>query len=180
MGGSIFDTELGYLVDSMTAHQRMVLQRLLGECLAPIPRSGSQSLGPETLPMILAGIEPLFSVLEKLRRLPVDDPDSDIRPFAFSIPEPGFGIITASPRINSWPAIWTDESHDWLPHANLGRLMIDLGSLKEITSATIAWLVTLARQMPNQKVMIRGASDSTRRSIQIMCLDEMLVCEVRK
>ena len=177
MGGSIFDTELGYLVDSMTPHQRMVLQRLLGECLAAIPRGNSQSIGPDTLPMILQGIEPLFAVLEKLRRLPNNDADSDIRPFSFSIPEPGYGIITVSPRINSWPAIWRDESHDWLPHANLGRLVIDLAHLKEITSATIAWLVTLARHMPTQKVTIRGAGDSTRRSIRVMCLDEMLVCD---
>src|SRR5687768_17516483 len=98
MGDGIFDTELGHLVQTLTPHQRMVLQRLLGECLAPIPRAGSQSLGPDTLPMILAATEPLMGLLEQLRRLPVDEATTDIRPFAFAIPEPGLGVVTVSPR----------------------------------------------------------------------------------
>ena len=172
----IHDQEMGHFVDSLSPHQRVYLQRVLGEFLTVVPRRGQDNeLDPAILDLVQQSSTGLFLMLETLRRFEANDADSDIRPFALSFPEPGHGLLTLSTRIHNWRGLWDPRSHDWLDEVPIGRLTINLRKLEEINSSTIAWLVMLAGRLPDRRLYVAEVSDRIRRSIDVLKLGEVLV-----
>ena len=170
----LHEHELAYFVDSLTPHQRTFLNRLVGEFLTAFPREG-ESFPMELLPLVQQASGNLFALLDHLRRYTPDDSDSDIRPFAFTCPAPGRGVLVLSRRILNWPGIWERTSHDWVTELRLGRLEVDMRHVEEITSSVIAWLVILAQHLPEQRLHLLHASPQVRRSIQVLQLGRVLV-----
>jgi hypothetical protein len=172
----LHDNELSYFVDSLTPHQRVFLQRLLGECLTAMPRAG-QDAPPEAVHLIAESAAPLFRLLDSLRHFAPNDEDSDIRPFAVTIPEPGHALLKISRRILGWRGIWEANSHSWVKHLRLGKLTADVSRLDDLTSSTIAWLVTLAHQMPDSRLYLIGASDGMKRALAVLHLEGVLIVQ---
>ena len=171
----IHDQEMGFFVDSLSPHQRVYLQRMLGEFLTAVPKEDdSGTIDLAMLGLIKQSSEGLFDLLGHLRKFEANDSDSDIRPFAFNIPEPGHAIITLSTRILNWRGLWDPKSHDWLDGVTIGRLTVDLKKLEEVNSSTIAWLVMLAGRLPDRRVYLANVSDRIRRSIDVLKLADVL------
>lgn len=176
----IHDQEMGFFVDSMTPHQRVYLQRMLGEFLTTVPRDDDSAvLDPTTLSLLKQGSEGLFTLLATLRRFEANDSDSDIRPFALNIPEPGHAVITLSTRILNWRGLWDPKSHDWLDGVPIGKLTVDLRKLEEVNSSTIAWLVMLAGRLPDRRIHLISVSDRICRSVEVLKLTDILAIQPR-
>jgi hypothetical protein len=172
----LHENELGYFVDTLNPHQRVYLQRLLGEYLTAIPKAGEEA-PPEALSLMRQGAGTLFSLLEHLRAFHNNDPDSDIRPFGLSFPEPGHAQVLLSPRILHWSGLWDARSHEWISEIKAGRVSVDLRKLDDINSSTIAWLVTMASHVPSRRLSLLNASERIRRSILVLKLDQVLVAQ---
>jgi len=170
----LHENELSYFVDSLNPHQRVYLQRLLGECLTALPGSGHEP-HPDQQHLVAESTQPLFTLLTQLRSFAPNDEDSDIRPFAVTIPEPGHALLRVSRRITTWRGIWEANANAWVRHLRVGKLTADVGRLEDLTSSVIAWLVTLAQQMPDGRIHLKGANDSMRRAIQVLKLGQVLV-----
>jgi hypothetical protein len=171
----IHDQEMGFFVDSLSPHQRVYLQRMLGEYLTAVPQDDDSGvLDPAILGLIKQGSEGLKALLNHLRTFEANDSDSDIRPFSFNIPEPGHAVITLSTRILNWRGLWDPKSHDWLEGVKVGRLSVDLRKLDEINSSTIAWLVMLAGRLPDRRIYLLSVSDRIRRSVEVLKLTDVL------
>lgn len=169
--------EIGHFVDGLSSQQRTFLQRLLGECLSVVPNKDAPPVysGPELANLVGEGIHPLFQMLDALRCFAANDESSDIRPFAVRFPEPGHALVIVSPRIAGWRGIWEAQAHQWVVDLHVGRLTVDLKKLRDLTSSTIAWLVTLAQQVPTRRLNLVGASDQMARSIRVLRLDQTLL-----
>ncbi len=170
----LHENELAYFVDSLTSHQRVVLQRLVGEFLTALPEH-DQETHPELVPLLRQNAVPLRRMLDLLRRFRNDDDDSDIRPFSLTVPEPGHACLALNRRILTWHGLWDAKSHDWVKDVRIGRLTVDLHKLTEVTSSTIAWLVTLAQHVPEQRLHLTGVSTVIRKSIRVLRLEAVLV-----
>ncbi len=170
----LHENELGFFVDSLSPHQRVYLQRLIGEFLTSFPGEGEE-IHPEWLQLHRQSAQTLFSLIELMRKFQNDDSDSDIRPYALSIPEPGHARIQLAKRFLHWRGLWDAKSHDWAKEIKLGRLTVDLKSLDEITSSAIAWLVNLANSLPNRRLYVVGACPIIRRSLIVLRLNDVLV-----
>jgi anti-anti-sigma regulatory factor len=171
------DPEIAAFVDSLSPQQRVVLNRLLGESLTVVPRSTEEAT-IERLQLVDEGVRPLIELLATLREYaPAADDDSDIRPFAISIPEPGHVAVRLSRKILTWSAIWEEKAHSWLKEARVQRLSVDVSRLEELNSSTIAWLVTLAQKVPGGRLALRGANDTMRRALGVLHLEQILVPE---
>lgn len=173
----LHENELGYFADSLTPHQRVFLQRMLGEFLTALPQDPLHA-HPEQVQLLQQNARVMFQLLELLRRFEADDRDSDIRPFAMSVPEPGHALIVLSPRILNWRGLWDHASYEWLKPLRLGRLSVDLRKLEEINSSTIAWLVNMAGMMPDRRIRLLQVAPAIQRSLAVLKLDQVLVCEV--
>ena len=171
----IHDHELAHFVETLTPHQRLVLQRLLGEVLTGFPVEG-QEPHPEWPQLMRQSSGQLFRLLDLLRQFENNDLDSDIRPFALSVPEPGHARILVSSRINSWGRIWDDQATSWVHDIKAARLTLDLSRVEDITSTVIAWFISLANHVPEKKVRLVGASAALRKSIKALRLEQILVC----
>lgn len=172
----LHENELGYFVDTLTPHQRVYLQRLLGEYLTAIPRDGEEP-PPEAMHLMRQGAGTLFSLLDHLRAFSNNDSDSDIRPFGLSFPEPGHALVLLSPRILHWSGLWDARSHEWISEIKAGKVSVDLRKLEDINSSTIAWLVTMASHVPSRKLCLLNTPERIRRSIQVLKLDQVLVAQ---
>ena len=170
----LHENELGFFVDSLTPHQRVYLQRLIGEFLTSFPEE-HEEVHPDWLQLHRESAKTLFTLIDLMRKFENDDSDSDIRPFALSIPEPGHARIILAKRFLHWRGLWDAKSHDWLKDIKIGRLTIDLSSLDEITSSGIAWLVNLAAHVPTKRLYIAGAAPVIRKSLIVLRLHEVLV-----
>ncbi len=171
------DKEIGYFVDSLSPHQRVVLQRLLGECLTVLPR-GNDDVTIDRLRLVSDGMRPLQTLLDQLRQYaPGADEDSDIRPFSLNIPQAGHALLTLSRKILTWNAIWEEKAHSWLKDVSVSRLTVDVSRLDEFNSSTIAWLVTLAQRLPGGKIALRGTNLTMRRALGVLHLEKVLVPE---
>ena len=170
----IHENELGYLVDSLSPHQRVVLQRLIGEFLTSFPEEGVEP-HPEWYDLHRQSAQTLFSLLDLLRKFQNDDNDSDIRPYALSMPEPGHARLRLARRFVNWRGLWDAQSHDWIREISVGKLTVDLTVLEDLTSSAIAWLVTLATHLPDRRVHLTGVSPTIRRSLIALHLAEILV-----
>ncbi len=170
----LHENELGYFVDSLSPHQRVYLQRLIGEFLTSFPADDDEP-HPEWLNLHRQSSKTLFSLIDLLRKFENDDSDSDIRPYAMAIPEPGHANIRLAKRFLHWRGLWDPKSHDWIREVKIGRLTVDLSSLEEITSSAIAWLVTLASHLPDRRIRIVGATQIIRRSLSALRLTDVLV-----
>lgn len=170
----LHENELGFFVDSLSPHQRVYLQRLIGEFLTSFPAEGDDP-HPEWLPLHRQSAKTLFSLIELLRAFENDDSDSDIRPYALAMPEPGHAEIRLARRFLHWRGLWDPKSHDWIREVKIGRLTVDLSSLEEITSSAIAWLVTLASHLPGRRIHLVGAAPIIRRSLIALRLGDVLV-----
>lgn len=170
MNDKITGQDLGYLVDSLAPHQRVLLQTVLRESLAACPRD--RNFGPEILPLLKQGLSPLYDLLDHLRRYAPND--SDIWPFSFRIPEPGKGVVTVFSRFPGWSKIGEAESYDWIDHAKLSTLTVDIGRINEFPSVVVAWLVNLAKRMPESKLTLKGANRTAEQVIRNLCLEQML------
>jgi hypothetical protein len=168
--------ELAHFVETLDDHQRVVLQRLLGEVLTSFPVEG-QEVHPEWPALLRQSSTGLFLLLDLLRQYENNDLNSDIRPFALSVPEPGHARLLISKRINSWADIWDDKATSWVHDIKVGRLTLDLQRVEEVTSTVIAWFISLANHLPEKKVRLVSASPSLRRSIKVLRLQAILVCE---
>jgi hypothetical protein len=171
------DPEIAQFVDSLSPHQRVVLQRLLGESLTVVPQSGDETT-VERLQWLGEGVRPLMDLLGALREYsPSGDDDSDVRPFALSIPEPGHALVRVSRKILTWTGIWDDKAHAWLGDVRVSRVSVDVSRLDELNSSTIAWLVTLAQKLPGGSLKLRGANETMRRALAVLHLEKVLVPE---
>ena len=172
----VHQNELGFFVDSLSPHQRVYLQRLVGEFLTSFPEAGSDP-HPEWLDLHRQSAQDLFSLLDLLRAFENDDSDSDIRPYALSMPEPGHGQLKLSRRILHWRGLWDPKSHKWITEVNLGRLSIDCAALEELTSSVIAWLVTLASHLPDKRLHLLHVAPVIRRALLALHLHQILVID---
>ena len=172
----LHEDELGFFVDSLSPHQRVFLQRLIGEFLTSFPSEG-EDFHPEWMQLHRQSAQTLFSLIELMRKFQNDDSDSDIRPFALSMPEPGHARILLAKRFLHWRGLWEAKSYDWVKEIKLGRLTVDLSSLDEITSSGIAWLVNLASHLPNRRIHVAGAAPIIRRSLGALRLGDVLVID---
>ncbi len=172
----IHENELAHFVETLTPHQRVVLQRLLGEVLTSFPVPG-QDLHPEWPDLLRQSSRNLFHLLDLLRQFENNDLDSDIRPFGISVPDPGHAVISVSRRINTWPHIWEEKATRWVSEVKVARLTLELSKVEEVTSTVIAWFISLANQVPERKVHLRGVSPALRKSIKVLRLDALLVVE---
>lgn len=172
----LHENELGFFVDSLSPHQRVYLQRLLGEYLTALPKDGDD-FHPEHFQLLRQGAGTLFALLDHLRAFQNDDGDSDIRPFSLAFPEPGHAVITLSARILHWSGLWDARAHDWVEEIKAGRLSVDLRKLEDVNSSTIAWMVTMAGHVPVRRLFLLNASERIRRAIQVLRLDQVLVCQ---
>lgn len=170
----LHENELGFFVDSLSPHQRVFLQRLIGEFLTSFPPEGEE-IHPDWLQLHRQSAKTLFSLIALMRKFENDDSDSDIRPYAMSMPEPGHAKILLAKRFLHWRGLWDTKSHDWVKEIKLGRLTVDLSSLEEITSSAIAWLVNLASHLPNRRIHVVGAAPIIRRSLAALRLSDVLV-----
>jgi ABC-type transporter Mla MlaB component len=171
------DPQIAQFVESLSPHQRVVLQRLLGECLTVVPRSTEETT-IEHLRLVDEGVRPLVELLATLREYaPAADDDSDIRPFALSVPEPGHVLVRLSRKILTWTAIWEEKAHNWLKDVRVQRLTVDVSRLEELNSSTIAWLVTLAQKVPGGRLTLRGANETMRRALGVLHLEQILCPE---
>jgi hypothetical protein len=167
------DSDIGSFVDSLTPHQRVVLQRILGESLTVLPRSTEETT-VDRLHLLEEGMRPLMTLLEHLRRYPAKD---EARPFAVTMPEAGRAEVVLSRGILTWSAIWEGKSYAWLSESRIDRVTVDVSQLDDLTSSTIAWLVTLAQKLPAGSVRLRGVNDTMRRALGILHLDRILIPE---
>jgi hypothetical protein len=170
----LHENELGYFVDSLSQHQRVYLQRLIGEFLTSFPAEGEE-IHPDWLALHRQSAQTLFSLIELMRKFQNDDSDSDIRPYALTMPEPGHAKILLAKRFLHWRGLWDAKSHEWVKEVKLGRLTVDLRSLDEITSSAIAWLVNLANHAPHRRIFVVGACPIIRRSLVVLRLNDVLV-----
>ncbi len=170
----LHENELGFFVDSLTPHQRVFLQRMVGEFLTSFPREGEEP-HPDWMFLHRQSAHTLFSLLDLLRRFENDDNDSDIRPYALSMPEPGHARLRLAGRFIHWRGLWDPKSHDWVREVSVGRLTVDLEKLEELTSSAIAWLVTLATHLPERRIFLTGVKPIIRRSLLALRLSEILV-----
>jgi anti-anti-sigma regulatory factor len=171
------DPQIAQFVDSLSPHQRVVLQRLLGECLTVVPRSNEETT-IEHLQLVDEGVRPLIDLLGALRQYsPGGDEGSDVRPFALSTPEPGHVLIRLSRKILTWSAIWEEKAHGWVRDVRVERLTVDVSRLDELNSSTIAWLVTLAQKVKEHRLALRGANETMRRALGVLHLEQILVPE---
>ena len=170
----LHENELGYFVDSLSPHQRVCLQRMIGEFLTSFPEAGIEP-HPEWYDLHRQSASNLFTLLDLLRKFQNDDSDSDIRPYALAMPEPGHARLRLSRRFLHWRGLWDAKSHDWIKEVKIGRLTVDLASLEELTSSAIAWLVTLASHLPDRRVHLVGVAPIIRRSLLALHLGEILV-----
>jgi hypothetical protein len=173
MNDRLSTQDLGYLVDSLAPHQRVMLLNVVRDALAACPR-GREPLAPEILPLLRNGLAPLFDLLDQLRRYAPND--SDIWPFSFRIPESGNGLITVFSRFSTWSKIGEAESYEWIDHAKLRALSVDISRMNELTSVTVAWLVNLAKRLPQAKLALKGANSTAKQVVNNLCLQQMLVC----
>ncbi len=172
----LHEHELAHLVETLTPHQRVVLQRLLGEVLTSFPVAG-QEPHPEWPDLLRQSSAHLFHLLDLLRQFENNDLDSDIRPFGISVPEPGHAVISVSRRINTWPHIWEEKATSWVSEVKVTRLTLELSKIDEITSTVIAWFISLANHVPERRIHLRNVSPTLRRSIKVLRLDALLVIE---
>ncbi len=170
----LHENELSFLVDSLTPHQRVCLQRLVGEFLTSFPEA-DQEVHPEWLALHRESAQNLFTLLELLRKFENEDSDSDIRPYALSVPEPGHACLKISRRFIHWRGLWDPKTHAWVKEVQFGRLSVDLAAVEEITSSAIAWLVVLASHVPERRIHLLGASPLIRRSLAALHLGDVLV-----
>lgn len=173
---NLHDHEIAHLVDSLTPHQRVVLQRLVGECLTAIPES-MEDAPPDWLPMLRLGSRSLFQLLDTLRRFENEDERSDIRPYSLTVPEPGHAKIALARRIIHWRGVWEQANHSWVTELHIGRLTVDVGALDELPSSVIAWLVTLANQLPEHRLRLVEVSAVMSRTLQVLRLNQVLLVE---
>jgi hypothetical protein len=169
--------ELGHFVDSLSPHQRVVLQRVLGECLTVLPQKVDEAT-PDRMQLVEEGMRPLTHLLSYLRQFSPADDASDNRPFAVSMLQPGHALVTLSRRILTWHAIWDAKSYAWLKAMRIDRLTADVSALDELNSSTIAWLVTLAQQLPGGLLVLRGANHTMRRALGVLHLEKVLVASL--
>ena len=172
----LHDNELAYLVDSLTSHQRVVLQRLLGEFLTSLPPADGEP-HPDCLPLLRHSAASLIRLVGLLRNYHNDDDDCDIRPFSMTIPEPGHAMLLLNRRILHWQGLWDSRSHDWAVELRLGRMTVDLRLMEEMTSSAISWLTTLAQHLPNCRLHLINVPPTVQRTIQVLGLDLILVVE---
>ncbi len=175
----LHNNEIAHLVDSLTAHQRVVLQRLVGECLTAIPETADDA-PPDWLPMLRTGSRSLFHLLDTLRRFENEDENSDIRPYSLSIPEPGHAKISLARRIIHWRGVWEQANHSWVSELRIGRLTVDVSNLDELPSSIIAWLVTLANQLPEHRLRLVEATPVMARTLQVLRLNQVLLVESQR
>ncbi|MBA2479371.1 MAG: hypothetical protein H0V44_01815 [Planctomycetes bacterium] len=171
--GEPIESDIGSFVDSLTPHQRVVLQRILGECLTVLPRS-SEETTVERLHLLEEGMRPLTTLLAQLRRHP---PAGDPQPFVVSMSEVGHASVLLSRDILSWSAIWEGQSHAWVSEQRIQHVTVDVSRLEDLNSSTVAWLVTLAQKLPIGSVRIQGMNDTMRRALAILHLDRILIAE---
>jgi anti-anti-sigma regulatory factor len=171
--------EMGHFVHALSPEQRTFLQRVLGECLSAIPRSGQPVLhhGPEAIDLMQQAVEPLYHLMESLRCFEPADDANDIRPFRVEIVQPGQAVVVVHPRILSWRGIWDAQSHGWVEDLHLGRLVVDVSALHDLNSSTIAWLATLAGHLPQRRLILRGANAGMARSLRALRLDSTLILD---
>jgi hypothetical protein len=166
--------EIAGLAESLTAHQRQVLARLLGEAVAGVAGL-ERHPAQERAHRLQDAIQPVRDLLDALQgSLEPADEDSRIRPFTVRFPAPGVALLRLSPRILSWPRIWENRAHDWIP-TNLAEMLVDVSALPELNSSTIAWLVTLAQRLPGGRLSMQGLAPHLRRAIAVLRLEQVLV-----
>ncbi|MBA3709560.1 MAG: STAS domain-containing protein [Planctomycetes bacterium] len=167
------ENDIGSFVESLTAHQRVVLQRILGESLNVLPRSTEETT-VDRLHLLEEGMAPLMALLAQLRRYPAHD---DAKPYVVTRPAPGHAVMVLNRGILTWNAIWEVKSHAWLDELRITHVIVDVSRLDDLTSSTIAWLVTLAQKLSGGTLRLRGINDTMRRALAILHLDRILVPE---
>jgi hypothetical protein len=175
----IHDNELPAFVHSLDSHQRVVLQRVVGEFLSSFPAPGDEP-HPDHLPLLRQGAHTLFALMALLRGFENDDDDSDVRPWSLRIPAPGQVVLVLNRRILSWPGLYAATAHDWVHSVKVGRLTVDLRDLHDIPSTLIAWLVNLAQQVPEGRIHLIHVAPLLCRSLRILRLDALLTIEPDK
>ncbi len=172
---SLPDDEIAFFASALDDHQRTYLNRLLGECLSSLGDDGHDALpAPQRLRLVQEHLQPLMRMLACLREFEANE-RSDIRPFAVQMPEPGHVLVVLSPRLSTWRGIWDPSSHDWVVQLAPGKVSVDVGTVGDLASAVIAWLVTLAGRVPGGRVHLRHVSARTEQALRVLRLDSTLV-----
>jgi ABC-type transporter Mla MlaB component len=154
------DSDSERFAASLTANQRQYLLRLFDGCL-----------GDAEDPLRW---RPLIALQARLH----DSCANDSRPpYLVEVTVPGQAVVVVSRRILNWPGVWEPAAQAWLDELKITTLTVDVSSLDEMNSASIAWLVTLAQHLPGSAVRLIGVNDTIRRSLRVLHLDRVLIID---
>ena len=168
--------DLAGLVESLTPHQRLLLARLVAETTEAVAALHEHPAS-EWLHRVQDAFAPIQELSEALQgALEPSGEDSGLRPFSVRREDGGQLLVKLSPRILTWRSIWENRAHDWVPE-DVERLVIDCGRLRELNSATIAWLVTIAQRLAPGALRLRHLAPPLQRALAVLKLETLLVSE---